>query len=230
MGFESAGQAKPSPIRREGARGAEPFEEEMGQPHFLFGSLEFFFGRKRLAAWELLRTLEEFHEKGEGNHNGKAALDSPGPWFENTGGTPTEFRFGLESLFGISKGRSVPPDGFWWVRGPSTSSGTWTFLGRPCCKTGLLKRYISPPFETYGFSQQNKVGNHHVQVAMFRCFSCKDPCKSSPEMSYFQESNTRRYSISLSDERDTRISVSGKQQVWACFGQSTCDSCSPSNL
>ena len=25
------------------------------------------------------------------------------------------------------------------------------------------------------FQRQNKVGNHHLQVAMFRCFSCKDP-------------------------------------------------------
>ena len=31
------------------------------------------------------------------------------------------------------------------------------------------------PFETCCFFHQNKVG-HHLQVARFRCFFCKDPC------------------------------------------------------
>ena len=33
------------------------------------------------------------------------------------------------------------------------------------------------PFELRGgLFQQKKVGSHHLQVAMFRCFYCKDPC------------------------------------------------------
>ena len=42
--------------------------------------------------------------------------------------------------------------------------------------TGLLKSHILQPFETCCFFNTKIKGNHHLQVAMFRCFSCKDPC------------------------------------------------------
>ena len=43
---------------------------------------------------------------------------------------------------------------------------------------GSLKD-TSCPFETWLFHHQNKVGNHHLQVAMFRCRMHPDPCFST---------------------------------------------------
>ena len=42
-------------------------------------------------------------------------------------------------------------------------------------QTGLLKRYILQPFETCCFFNSKIHGNHHIEVAMFRCIM--HPCQ-----------------------------------------------------
>ena len=58
------------------------------------------------------------------------------------------------------------------------------------------------------FQHPNKVGNHHLQVAMFRCFSCKDPCyiKMGVSISGFGEDLTH-----------LRGPHPDMNQVWAFF-------------
>ena len=47
-----------------------------------------------------------------------------------------------------------------------------SFQGFSNGAAGLLKRYLLPICNMLLFQHQNQVGHHHVQVAMFRCFSC----------------------------------------------------------